>query len=197
MHLLENSNLFGAVLAGGKSSRMGTDKALLSVSGKTMLSRTQELLVEVGAKEVLVCRNEPGFVVDELPNSGPIGGIYSALKYILQARHNSDTGNTAKALLVVPVDMPLLDKHCLFELINCREHLPLARQFYNQQFPILLPVSEKVRDCAKAVAVSGNRSITSFLHAIGCKSITTTQNKPFINTNNPAQWQSAIEQMTH
>jgi len=195
MELPENLNLIGVVLAGGKSSRMGVDKAELSISGKSMLLRTQELLTEVGAREVIICRNEPGYVADIYPHSGPVGGIYSALEHLLSSNPQSLLTKKLNALLIVPIDMPLLDKDTLIELTCCGAQMYSPLSYNEQQFPLFLPLSEEVRDCARAVVTGSGRSMTSFLNFIGCASITTTKELPFLNTNNPAQWQAAIEQL--
>lgn len=76
----------GAVLAGGKSSRMGTNKALLAVGGKRLIERIVEALRDLFA-EVLVIGGTPGpfddlgvrVVPDLIPEKGSLGGIYTAV----------------------------------------------------------------------------------------------------------------------
>ena len=79
--------LTGIILAGGKSSRMGTDKAMLEVEGKTLLSRAIEFC-QLFCDEVLISSNSPEhqveglrFITDEIKNCGPMSGIYSCLKH--------------------------------------------------------------------------------------------------------------------
>jgi molybdopterin-guanine dinucleotide biosynthesis protein A len=76
----------GIILAGGQSSRMGTDKAMLQIDGKTLLKRATEICKPI-CNEILLSSNKPkhenfGFTVipDVLKNCGPMGGIYSCLK---------------------------------------------------------------------------------------------------------------------
>lgn len=78
--------LTGIILAGGKSSRMGTDKAFLEIGGKTLLHRAVEFC-QPFCDEILVSSNNPehkvgGFrlINDEIRDCGPMGGIYSCLK---------------------------------------------------------------------------------------------------------------------
>ena len=78
--------LTGIILAGGKSSRMGTDKASLEMEGKTLLCRAIEFC-QVFCDEVLISSNnqehkveELKLVNDEISDCGPMGGIYSCLK---------------------------------------------------------------------------------------------------------------------
>lgn len=79
-------DLTGIILAGGKSLRMGTDKASLKLNGKTLLERSIEL-VQPFCDSLLISSNNSkhersGFKIisDEIENCDPIGGIYSTLK---------------------------------------------------------------------------------------------------------------------
>ena len=76
----------GIILAGGQSTRMGTDKVLLEINEKTLLERAIEL-VQPLSETVLISSNNPihkkyGFEIipDEIKDCGPIGGIYTCLK---------------------------------------------------------------------------------------------------------------------
>jgi molybdopterin-guanine dinucleotide biosynthesis protein A len=72
--------------AGGKSSRMGQDKALLDFGGKPLIQRVLERLDSL-ASETIVTTNHPegyrflGFplIPDVIPNRGALGGLYTAL----------------------------------------------------------------------------------------------------------------------
>src|SRR5579864_2571996 len=72
------------ILAGGKSSRMGTDKAFLDWAGRSLLTHMLELATGV-AGQVKVVGDPANFaafapvVEDVYPDSGPLGGIHAAL----------------------------------------------------------------------------------------------------------------------
>ena len=76
----------GCVLTGGKSSRMGTDKALLEIGNKSLLDIAIEKYS--GFPEIIISSARPEsyaftgltIVTDELSDLGPIGGIISVLK---------------------------------------------------------------------------------------------------------------------
>ncbi len=75
----------GIILAGGQSSRMGTDKALIRLNGKTLMENAIEICKPV-CSAILISSNNPkhknfGFAVipDEINNCGPMSGIYSCL----------------------------------------------------------------------------------------------------------------------
>ncbi|HLM00422.1 MAG TPA: molybdenum cofactor guanylyltransferase, partial [Pyrinomonadaceae bacterium] len=85
-------NFSGYVLAGGKSSRMGTDKAFLKSGGETFLERAARALstgcggrVKIVINEKQKAKFEKGFgsfefVFDVFPECGALGGIHAALK---------------------------------------------------------------------------------------------------------------------
>ncbi len=105
----------GVVLAGGASSRMGTDKAWIEWRGEPMIVRQARLLREAGASEVLVsgragvdyavCRAR--VVIDELPGQGPLAGIAAALR---QAAH--------PLVLLLAVDLPRMEQEVLRLLLD-------------------------------------------------------------------------------
>ena len=76
----------GIILTGGQSKRMGSDKALLQLDGKTLLKHAVDLCSGL-CDELLISSNNPTHQIgnfrridDEIENCGPIGGIYSCLK---------------------------------------------------------------------------------------------------------------------
>jgi molybdopterin-guanine dinucleotide biosynthesis protein A len=92
----------GYVLAGGKSSRMGRDKALLELRGKPLVQHAVVKLQRMCADvHLLGNRNELAvygpLVRDVHEGRGPLGGIEAALEH---SRHDWN--------LFMPVDMPFL-----------------------------------------------------------------------------------------
>lgn len=103
----------GFMQAGGGSTRFGTDKALVTLAGRTMLQRTGELLAEV-CDEVTIVAPAGKYanaawpvLADRWPGEGPLGGILTALS----AMQNFESG-TAWAL-IVSCDMPFLTREFL------------------------------------------------------------------------------------
>jgi molybdenum cofactor guanylyltransferase len=86
--------LTGFILAGGKSARMGRDKALLDWHGRTMLDHMTDL-ISIVADEVHVIGR--GRLPDRLQGLGPLSGIATALET-----------SATDANLVVAVDLPKL-----------------------------------------------------------------------------------------
>lgn len=108
---IQHLKFSGAVLAGGLSRRMGTDKALITVNGETLVTRHVRLLRAAGAIEVLLSqhptRPRPDFelpgevrLVWDSPNhleAGPLAGLAAVLE-----------AATSDLVAVVAVDLPTL-----------------------------------------------------------------------------------------
>jgi len=98
-----NPTLTAALIAGGKSSRMGRDKALLDWNGRPLWQHQLETLQALSPAEILICRadNPPlpaidaRHIPDLLPSRGPLGAIAAAL----------ETASTSH-LLVLAIDLP-------------------------------------------------------------------------------------------
>lgn len=93
------------VLAGGKSTRLGRDKAFLKVDGQLLIERIVDRLEQLSEEIIIVANDvhrydqfEAIVVSDVYPGKGALGGIYSGLRRASNA--NS---------LVVACDMPFLN----------------------------------------------------------------------------------------
>lgn len=107
----QRAAISAAVLAGGESRRMGSDKALLKIAGRPLLARTIDLLHRV-SDDVLVIGRRAGYesfgaavIADRFPSAGPLGGIATAL-----------SAATHEYVLVVACDMPLLSEPLLIAM---------------------------------------------------------------------------------
>lgn len=92
-----------AIMAGGRSKRMGQDKAWIELDGEPLITRVAAVLAQV-ADEVIVVANEPRYaslglrvVKDRYPNGGALGGIATGVG---AAAHDT--------VLVAACDMPFL-----------------------------------------------------------------------------------------
>jgi len=97
---MQNVNITGIVIAGGKSSRMGTNKALLEYRGKRLIDNAIQIL-QHHTQNILISSNEiiPNisfpFNEDEFIEIGPMGGLYSCLK-----------ASKTELNLIIPCDVP-------------------------------------------------------------------------------------------
>ena len=99
------SPMTGVILAGGKNSRIGTNKALLVVNGSRIIDRTVGILKGI-FEEVIIVANDPlvylkqnvTIVTDIMPDKGALGGLYTGLFFASHSR-----------AFVCACDMPFID----------------------------------------------------------------------------------------
>jgi len=127
--------VWGLVLAGGKSRRMGSDKALLRQNGQTQLSRAVALL-ESQLERVFVSttaaqaedteRSQFAQIVDRYDDMGPVAGILSAMD-----------SNADVSWLVLACDLPNIDAEtiaCLLQNASVN-HLATAYRSTSDNLP--------------------------------------------------------------
>jgi len=108
--------LTAIILAGGENLRLGRNKALEAINGKSLIERVIERVKQVSDRTLIV--TSPGqsifpttyeakVVADVYPGKGPLGGIYTGLL-------NSESSRS----LVVACDMPFLNVELLRYMIK-------------------------------------------------------------------------------
>ncbi|NTW26273.1 MAG: molybdenum cofactor guanylyltransferase [Lentimicrobium sp.] len=114
--MINKTLITGIVLAGGKSSRMGSDKGLMIFNGKPLVQYSLDLL-SLFCENILISSNNPSYksfgfevIADEVTGAGPIAGIASCL------RHSGTSLN-----LVLSCDMPLLEPVVIETLLKNAE----------------------------------------------------------------------------
>lgn len=105
-----NPNYTAIILSGGKSSRIGEDKALLKLNGVAIIERIYNLLDTIFEKTIIISNDTEKYKFlthqvyeDIYPGFGPLSGIHSGLI-------NSDTNDN----FIISCDMPLVNE----EVIN-------------------------------------------------------------------------------
>lgn len=108
------------ILAGGKSTRMGTDKAFVPLDGRTLLARALDLARQV-TSDVHIVGDRKKFapfapvVEDIYPGCGPLGGIHAALR-----SSQSDLN------VILAVDTPFVSLALVHHLITRARNCPSA-----------------------------------------------------------------------
>lgn len=138
------------ILAGGQSSRMGTNKALAQVGGRPIIERVvervrplvDELVIVTNTPEVYAWLGLPVFT-DLIADKGPLGGLYTAIA----STHGQHT-------LAVSCDQPFLNTELLRYLVDLRAGfdvvVPLAPDGYPQSMHAvygkgcLVPIRAKI-----------------------------------------------------
>ena len=194
------TNPIGIILAGGKSSRMGTDKAALRMNGESLLKRMRRVLLAAGCTQAILsghCRDdwEDEFIPDLLPNLGPVGGIISVMFWA----KNYVPANTS--FVFIPVDAPLLSADLIASLHRfddssngcCISDSPL---------PLVLKTTEDVfiqSDFAFAdfEAKGTSWSVRRFIEPLSLKGFEVNDpiKNQLTNVNTPPQWESLLREL--
>jgi len=103
-----------AILAGGRSSRMGTDKAFVRVLGRPLIEEILGQSAGLGMESLIITNRPAEYAYlgvplfgDVLPDKGPLGGLYTAL-------HSA----TRPHVLCIACDMPFVVRPLLDYLIS-------------------------------------------------------------------------------
>lgn len=197
--------LFGLLLCGGRSSRMGQDKALLQLKGplgaESLLQRGLRLLREAGCGGVWLSGDYPGFAA--IPDDpawrgrGPLAGIASALQRYPEARW-----------LILPVDMPGMSSPLLRALARQGAAHPVGSGVQGSQFPLLLQPG--ALPVLKTLLGSGERrdySVQALLRQLDLPLLPADRLLPDVasevlqrtlgNTNTPEEWRQYADASEH
>lgn len=137
---VEQKKEFGAIiLAGGKSRRFGTDKAVYSFQGNTLIENVIKTVEQV-TQNIIVISNSPDKMrflkypvfEDIIQGAGPLGGIYTGL-----------INSHFELNLVLPCDMPHISIECLNFLIANTNGNDITVPIHNNRLEPLCAVYSK------------------------------------------------------
>lgn len=190
--------ILGAIIAGGTSSRMGQEKALIDIDGVPLIERVASrlrfqvdgLIINAnGGPERFVSFGYP-IVADELKDIGtPLAGIHAVLRY---AR-----ANDFKAVVTVPSDTPFLPLDLVQRLAEAGSHkgaaiaMTLGQPHYLTGIwtVALLPALER------RMTDEGLRRVQDFATAAEAERVVWSDHPhdPFFNINTPEDLKRALE----
>ncbi len=191
MPYARTDNIAGVVLAGGRSSRMGENKALLDFHGKPLVDHMIDLLHQSGVSDVYVSGDLEGY--NCIPDQAPYAGPAAAMAGVLDSLKEFD------GVVFVPVDMPLLTPEVLQGLMQHDEGA------YYEGWPVPTFLSSRTRSgiyakedkCSMDPGLrrdDDSGSVRGLLRNLGVRSIPMPDEfrMCFINVNTPEQWKAVI-----
>ena len=196
--------LAGVILAGGKSSRMGKDKSLLTLpdSQNSLLEHCHQKLTLLSDNNVFIsgAQHEQG-IADIIPNCGPLSGIHAVITHIEKYHPHINE------LLIVPVDMPDLSLDDFTFLLNMGKKDHRLCSFENCFLPLYIPLSINVIQYLNSALMqpSSNTGIQPKQRKYSLKvmldSLKGLQIQPLKytqlnNINTPQQWQQHCTEHT-
>ena len=179
-----NTSTNGFVLAGGRSRRMGQDKATLRWGNTSLLEHIVQLLSTVAAPVRIVGRGE---FLDKIPAKGPMGGILTALQ---------DTDRDANLFLAL--DLPLLTPDFLrmFHSRFLASSKPLLACKIAGKFPLCLGVRRELATDIERRVRTDNLAIHAFVQESNTDVLEEAEIRQegfdtamFANINTPQDWE--------
>jgi molybdopterin converting factor subunit 1 len=186
--------VYGLVLAGGRSTRMRSDKAALTYQGQTQLERAMGLLGALLPRAFVSVRADQAAdplrarferIVDRRENIGPIAGVLAA-----QAAHPH------AAWLVLACDLPLLDRASLEYLLGARDPERLATAYRSSHDGLPEPLCA-IYEPASAAALTahlaaGRNCPRKFLLSADVKLVDEPNPRALDNINTPEEYGSVV-----
>lgn len=173
----------GIVLAGGLSSRMGRDKALLPWQGRTLLEHMQRVLQQAGARRVWISGDYPAFggVPDRVARCGPLGGLYSVAMQMPDG-----------PAWVVPVDAPRMTP-ALLQQLHAGEGSSCT-VFAGEPLPMRLQIDDHCRRVLQDLVDDplARRSLRALQERLGVTRLplAAEDRALLLNCNTPSEWES-------
>jgi molybdopterin-guanine dinucleotide biosynthesis protein A len=177
----------GFILTGGRSSRLGQDKALLPVSGGTLAEHLAGIVARTAGSATLVgpparyAHLSIPCVPDLRPGLGPLSGIEAALLQT-ETDHN----------LILACDLPGIDDSLLNSLFSKAESsvadCVCVRDAAGMIHPLCAVYRRSCLGPVQAALDSGKLRLLSLLDAIDTVYVDT--NQPLANINTLAEWNS-------
>jgi len=158
------SDVSAFILAGGKSTRMGRDKAFVPFEGQTLLARMLDLarLVRLDVRIVGSAEKFASFapvVEDVFRDCGPLGGIHAALR-----------ASQTNLNLMLAVDMPFVSAAFLQYMISRGQSAPGAMAVVprndGRRQPLCAIYRREFADAAETALLAGRNRIDSLFAAI-------------------------------
>ncbi|MHB9059304.1 MAG: molybdopterin-guanine dinucleotide biosynthesis protein MobB [Bacillota bacterium] len=188
--------LGGVILAGGRSSRLGRNKAFLDFGGRPLIARVADLLRSL-VSEVVIVANEPEpyepfadrVVSDVVPGLGPLGGIYAGLLAV-----------RGRAALFAGCDLPFTPA-ALYERLG-REvgeadaAVPFAGGEYE---PLVAAYARACLPAVEAAMLAGRHRVVSFYSGVRLAVLAEQEVRAFgdpktlfLNINSEADYERAM-----
>lgn len=183
----------GFVLAGGQSSRMGRDKAVLRYRGETFLQRAVRILKSLGLEVSIVANRKNNawlqkdlgarILLDEIDGVGPLGGLLTALK-----------SSSSKNNYFLPCDMPFVepDFFRLIEPFTDEFDVVAAEDRQGCLHPLCGYYSNHCLSSIQQLIDRGDRKVSTIFRAKEVKALTLQASElgipdsMFFNANTPA-----------
>lgn len=192
MDKIKNKEISGLVLAGGKSSRMKSDKSTLEYHGIAHEVYTAKLLNKFCHKTYIskssgASETNSSFEIipDNYPDIGPIGGIHSAMSHI------------KGPILVLPCDLPFINDQLITTLIENRNQESDASCYINMQTkhiePLIAIYEYSIAPKIQAAIDLKEFSLHKLLNKLELHTINLPDDRTVFNANDDSDYKRALK----
>jgi molybdenum cofactor guanylyltransferase len=184
----------GIVLAGGKSSRMGVEKALLNLDGNTIIDKILYVYKRI-FQNIIIVTNSPKkykgcgakLTKDIVADKGPLGGIYTGL---LESKD--------EYCFVAACDMPFINEELIRYIISMENYDVVVPVLEGKFEPLFALYSKSCLKVLKKQLEEDKLSIADFLLKVNIKEVKIDEIRMFdkqllslININTPEDFRAA------
>ena len=196
---MNENNIIPVILAGGKSSRFGSDKSTTKLGTKTLVEHTiskiekdfLEILIISKKKEYIKSKKNI-FVIEDCITGhlGPLVGVLSAMKWVNEKRKKYEW------LATFPCDTPFFDKQIIIELNRASENTIKKLFFFKsgeKRHNIFGLWSMKLLDILEEDINNNYRKVEFWADKVGFEIINIDTNKfdSFLNINTKEDFEKA------
>jgi len=188
-------NISAVILAGGKSSRMGQNKALMKIDGVSLIEKIFNEISKI-SKDIVISSNTEEYnffnakiVKDEFKEIGPIAGIYSCLKSIKYQK-----------AIVVSCDIPFINIDFINYLIENSQYFDVTISENNCFLEPLIGIySKSIISVFEKEIINGNYSIQKIIRKLNINVLKINSDlnfyneNLFLNLNNLEDFEKAIQ----
>ncbi len=180
------------IFAGGRSSRMGKDKALLPFGTAKSLSEFQYLRLATLFEEVYLCAKEAKFdfsapvILDRYTESSPLVGLVSVFETL-----------QADEVFILSVDAPFVDEATIKKLLQCTQpgDAIIAKTPSGTQ-PLCGLYRRSILPLAKTYLNKGMHRLNHLLQTSQTHYVTFPDDSLFFNLNHPHEYEQALLDLT-
>lgn len=176
----KEKDITGIILAGGKSSRMGSEKGLIQLDGKSFMQYCIEALRPL-VDSIIIVSSNPDYdvfnverVEDIIPDSGPVAGLHAGLTH-------SKTENN----LVISCDVPLLTTSLLQKLLSYEKENYDIVQFEadGKTIPLIALYKKRCANKCHELLTHGERRLRKLVLTLRTKTVSVLKKEHVLVTN--------------
>lgn len=179
----------GVVLAGGESRRMGRNKALLEIEGRSLLERSLDVLNRVFREVIISSRDSEIYaglsfpvIEDRVKGRGPLGGLYSVLP---AAKYDY--------VFLAACDMPFLNEEVIRYLYRkVEDYDAVVPQVLDTLHPLHAYYHKRIFDLVEQNIRRERLKIRDILSECRTKYVSFGEEyaRTFVNLNSPQDWEN-------